>query len=479
MNKYKKVSNSNTSLRGKIKTTCHAYWRETTSFLTRAFCISLVYGLLPLLRGGGVCFFILVGLAGAFSQNVGVNATGSTPHISAGLDVDFNNKGLLVPRLTTAQRNAIATPAESLLIYNTTTQCFEAWNNTTTSWVAFGCIGCQLPGAFTASSASGITATTFASNCVASASATTYYLDVATDAAFTSYVSGYTNLNVGNVLTANVTGLTCATTYYYRVRANNTCGTSANSNAITVVAGSCASQIAYTTPGSYNWVCPAGVTSVSVVCVGGGGGGWNGQNLNSRGGGAGGLGYKNNITVVPGNNYTVVVGGGASSGGIGGDSYFINSSTVAGIGGQGDAVGNPSRTSGGGYVGDGGGNGGNGGPSISYGGGGGAGGYTGNGGNGGSPGATGSGGGGGGADDAASNPSTGYGGGVGILGQGANGVGGSVGGGGSGGETGYPQVGGLYGGGSYGAAGSGGSGAVRIIWPGTVRQFPSTGTADQ
>ena len=31
-------------------------------------------------------------------------------------------------------------------------------------------------------------------------------------------------------------------------------------------------QQAYTTAGTYSWVCPAGVTSVSVVAVGGGGG---------------------------------------------------------------------------------------------------------------------------------------------------------------------------------------------------------------
>ena len=30
-------------------------------------------------------------------------------------------------------------------------------------------------------------------------------------------------------------------------------------------------QQAYTTAGTYSWVAPAGVTSVSVVCVGGGG----------------------------------------------------------------------------------------------------------------------------------------------------------------------------------------------------------------
>jgi hypothetical protein len=36
--------------------------------------------------------------------------------------------------------------------------------------------------------------------------------------------------------------------------------------------GSSSKQQAFTTPGTYTWVAPAGITSVSVVCVGGGGG---------------------------------------------------------------------------------------------------------------------------------------------------------------------------------------------------------------
>lgn len=42
----------------------------------------------------------------------------------------FSQKGLLPPRMTTAQRNAIANPAEGLLIFNTTTKCLENWNAT-------------------------------------------------------------------------------------------------------------------------------------------------------------------------------------------------------------------------------------------------------------------------------------------------------------------------------------------------------------
>ena len=56
-------------------------------------------------------------------------------------------------------------------------------------------------------------------------------------------------------------------------------------------------QDAYVTAGTYSWVAPSGVTSVSVVAVGSGNGGFT----------AGALSYKNNITVVPGNSYSVVV----------------------------------------------------------------------------------------------------------------------------------------------------------------------------
>jgi len=58
------------------------------------------------------------------AQNIGINATGSTPNNSAGLDVDFTNKGMLVPRVAltgTADVATIATPATSLLVYNTAT----------------------------------------------------------------------------------------------------------------------------------------------------------------------------------------------------------------------------------------------------------------------------------------------------------------------------------------------------------------------
>lgn len=249
--------------------------------------------------------------------------------------------------------------------------------------------------------------------------------------------------------------------------------------------------------GTYTWVAPDSVTSVSVVAVGGGGG-------------------TCHPSYFP---YTAA----------GGDSYFINTSTVKGGGGDNGNF----NTS---FVGDGGGAGGYGGYSgTNYGGGGGgAGGYAGKGGNSDIAAATNSGGGGGGAQ---SSPGYSYGnggGGVGIYGQGADGAYPGVntpGNGGSGGTNGYSNMtspyfgqGGRYGGGAGGGAGytyaryggsggalayknnisvipgqsytvvvgrggagiygsydtavSGANGAIRIIWPGATRFFPTYRTGN-
>lgn len=60
----------------------------------------------------------------AISQNIGVNSTGAAPAASAGFDIDFTNKGLLIPRVALTATNAagpIVAPATSLLVYNTAT----------------------------------------------------------------------------------------------------------------------------------------------------------------------------------------------------------------------------------------------------------------------------------------------------------------------------------------------------------------------
>ena len=53
-----------------------------------------------------------------FSQ-IAINTDGSAPDASAGLDLFFTNKGFLPPRMTSAQRMAITSPAEGLLLFQT------------------------------------------------------------------------------------------------------------------------------------------------------------------------------------------------------------------------------------------------------------------------------------------------------------------------------------------------------------------------
>jgi hypothetical protein len=70
----------------------------------------------------------------------------------------------------------------------------------------------------------------------------------------------------------------------------------------------------FSTPGTFSWTAPEGVTSVCAVAIGGGAGGYRftGGDKRGAGGGGGGLGWKNNISVTPGQSYTVVVGAGCN-----------------------------------------------------------------------------------------------------------------------------------------------------------------------
>jgi len=320
----------------------------------------------------------------------------------------------------------------------------------------------------------------------------------------TSTPGNFTGTSASSPITVN--GLTNGTSYTFQVTAINAFGESPGSPVSNAIIPNELGQRLYT-QGTFTFIVPIGVTSVSVVCVGGGGAcGYSSPNA----GAGGGLRYKNSIAVTPGQSIAVVAastsyygspGGNSSFGTNGSDAFyfFAGGGQTSGLtGGTGTTIGSGA---------DGGGNGGA--NSGQFMGGGGAGGYSSDGGGGGSngSGAGGSGGGGGGGYGAYNGSFfsvyCGSGGGVGVLGAGASGSGGygssatadeatKQGTGGSGGTTGpyYNQaVAGEYGGGgggSYVYANNymfGAPGAVRIIYPasgGSIspRTFPSTNTGD-
>lgn len=65
----------------------------------------------------------------ALRDAVGVGQT--APNSSSKMEIVSTTKGLLIPRMTTTQRDAIVSPATGLLIYNITTLTLQDYNGTT------------------------------------------------------------------------------------------------------------------------------------------------------------------------------------------------------------------------------------------------------------------------------------------------------------------------------------------------------------
>jgi len=65
------------------------------------------------------------------SGTIGIGTT--NPNASAALDIQSTTKGVLIPRLNSLQRNAIASPATGLLVFDNSTNSF--WFRNATGWV--------------------------------------------------------------------------------------------------------------------------------------------------------------------------------------------------------------------------------------------------------------------------------------------------------------------------------------------------------
>jgi len=123
------------------------------------------------------------------AQSVGIGT--STPDPSARLDVSDNQRGILIPRLTTAERDAITNPARSLLIYNTDCDEYQyyipgtGWVSILTNVTAGG----GGSGTLTAYPATGIWGGGFTANWSPVAGATSYEVRVYQDCGSSTVVA--------------------------------------------------------------------------------------------------------------------------------------------------------------------------------------------------------------------------------------------------------------------------------------------------
>ena len=173
-------------------------------------------------------FFLSIVILGSCIAQAQVGIGTTTPDASAALDITSTAKGLLPPRMTAAQRDAIATPAQGLMVYCTSCGTNgEAQLYNGAAWVNFtgGTATVAPPDAPTIGTATGgddqATVAFTAPTSDGGASITGYTV--------TSSPDGITATGTSSPIT--ITGLTNGTAYTFIVTATNAAGTSAASAA--------------------------------------------------------------------------------------------------------------------------------------------------------------------------------------------------------------------------------------------------------
>lgn len=245
------------------------------------------------------------------------------PDPSAVLDINSTSAGLLIPRMTTVQRNAIANPAAGLQIYNLDVNCVQVYMPVS-GWSDLACDCQSLPSsAFTFPNNIGINSpTTF----TASTSGMTYSWTFQSGSPATS-TSQNPSVSWSSAGTYTVT-LTVT---------DNTGCSSTTTQTVTVVncppIGSNTVTFNYT-GAAQTWTVPSGICTVNIEV-------WGAQGGDPNTGRAGLGGYATGeLTVVPGQVLNIYVGGAGtlSAGGWNGGGTHSGSTVEFGGGGGGTDV---------------------------------------------------------------------------------------------------------------------------------------------
>lgn len=234
-----------------------------------------------------IIYFILLQLSCLTFAQVGIGTT--SPNAKSMLDIASTAKGVLLPRMSQAQRDAILPGTidagrDGLLIYNTDTGCFNYWNIAQNKWVSLcqsSCdpssfadftIGCgQFPAADTNSytvgnSVSGYTITIS----VNVTHVGPYAISITSDNGVAYSAGGtFTNTGVQNVTVANATGSPSSSTCNFTVKSNgiSVCSyTKSSSGTVDAYTYNCA--MASVTPAMIQGISGTGIVKVPIVVTG-------------------------------------------------------------------------------------------------------------------------------------------------------------------------------------------------------------------
>ena len=85
----------------------------------------------------GKIILLLCNLLFVFTLLAQVGIGTTTPNAKAALEVRSTDKGVLFPRLTTAQRDAITNPPNGLHIYNSDEYCMNFYDSVFATWSCY------------------------------------------------------------------------------------------------------------------------------------------------------------------------------------------------------------------------------------------------------------------------------------------------------------------------------------------------------